>query len=301
VDAEPQIDKAEELRKKWGVERGQIWELGEHRLMCGDSTSLTEMIGLVKTGADLVITSPPYNVGVEYASHDDSEVPWPQYEKFLTKCLEAIMPALSKGRAFIWNIGTSPKTHHVRQHILIEKFGLTYYRQMIWKKVGVPVPLWFNTVNNPRARQFTPNYQHEIVLIFTNGKLDRGENVSIDPLCENDVFEFGQQFATTDIPEGLKYTGAQSNLDRRSKKAHPAAFPVRIPKMFVNHFTSENETVLEPFAGAGATIIACEQLGRKCRAMEIDPGYVAVSIQRWADATGKNPSIAPELVHSVSK
>jgi DNA modification methylase len=59
-------------------------------------------------------------------------------------------------------------------------------------------------------------------------------------------------------------------------------------KPIENHGVTE---VYDPFVGSGTTIIACEQLGRKCRAMEIDPGYVAVSIQRWADATGKTPKL----------
>ena len=58
------------------------------------------------------------------------------------------------------------------------------------------------------------------------------------------------------------------------------------PRPIRNH---ESEYVYEPFSGSGTTIIACEQLGRKCRAIEISPGYVAVALQRWADATGRKP------------
>jgi DNA modification methylase len=55
----------------------------------------------------------------------------------------------------------------------------------------------------------------------------------------------------------------------------------------------DSEFVYEPFSGSGTTIIACEQLGRKCRAIEISPAYVAVALQRWADATGKTPRLVP--------
>jgi DNA modification methylase len=72
-------------------------------------------------------------------------------------------------------------------------------------------------------------------------------------------------------------------------KLHGAAFPVELPKRYIKLYTTENERLFEPFNGTGTTIIACEQLGRKCRAIEISPGYVAVAIQRWADATGKDP------------
>lgn len=285
-DAEPQIDRAAELQEKWQTERGQLWEIGPHRLVCGDSGHAGDvftLLGIEK--ADFMVTSPPYNVGVDYKTHDDSEVQWPDYEKFLTYVLDQIIPVIKDGRAIAWNIGTSPKTHHVRQHLLLEdRYKLNYYRQMVWKKVGVPVPLWFNTTQDPVARHFTPNYQHEIVLIFTKGKLQKGDPIIVDDLCSSDVFEFGQQFATTEIPQGLGRTGAQSNLDRRSRKAHPAAFPVRIPSMFISHLSGPNEIVLEPFAGAGATMVACENLGRKCYAMEISPEYCAVTLERMTTA-----------------
>jgi DNA modification methylase len=79
-----------------------------------------------------------------------------------------------------------------------------------------------------------------------------------------------------------------------AKAGHPATFPVLLPRLVMSFNTAAGEIVGEPFSGAGTTIIACEQLGRKCRAMEIDPGYVAVSIQRWADATGKTPRLLTE-------
>ena len=285
-DAEPQIDRAAELLEKWQVKTGDLWKIGEHRLLCGDSTK-REDVERVMGGekADFMVTSPPYNVGVEYSEHDDTETSWNDYERFLSSVLDQVIPNIKEGRAIAWNIGTSPKTYHVYQHMLLEKrYGLTYYRQMIWKKVGVPVPLWFNTKNKPQARRFTPNYQHEIVLIFTKGNLELGDSVEVDPLCENDVFEYGQQFAIVDLPSGKTRTGAQSNLDRRANKAHPAAFPERIPSMFINHFAAKGEIVIEPFNGSGTTIVACENLWRKCRAIEISPAYCAVTLERMHTA-----------------
>jgi DNA modification methylase len=286
ADAEPQIDRAEELNQIWQVKPGDLWQIGEHRLLCGDSTK-KEDVGRVMGGSksDFLVTSPPYNVGVEYAIHDDTQAPWDDYKTFLEQVLDVILPTLKDGRAIAWNIGTLPKTHHVRQHLLLEeRYSLTYYRQMVWKKVGVPVPLWYNTKNDPRARRFTPNYQHEVVLIFTKGKLEIGDPTGIDDLCTNDVFEFGQQFATTDIPSGNTRTGAQSNLSRSSCKAHPAAFPVRIPSMFMMHLSAPGEIVIEPFCGSGSTMVACQNLNRKCRGIEISPDYCAVILQRMTDA-----------------
>ncbi len=78
------------------------------------------------------------------------------------------------------------------------------------------------------------------------------------------------------------------DVDRnRVNENHPTEKPVEcMARPIRNH---DSEFVYEPFSGSGTTIIACEQLGRKCRAIEISPGYVAVAIQRWTDATGKEP------------
>jgi DNA modification methylase len=74
---------------------------------------------------------------------------------------------------------------------------------------------------------------------------------------------------------------------KKSETGHSTQKPIEcMARPIRNH---ESEFVFEPFSGSGTTIIACEQLGRKCRAIELNPAYVAVAIQRWADATGKTP------------
>ena len=65
--------------------------------------------------------------------------------------------------------------------------------------------------------------------------------------------------------------------------------PVELVAKAIKNSSKEGQLLYEPFSGSGTTLIACEQLGRKCRAIEISPAYVAVAIQRWADATGKEP------------
>ncbi len=69
--------------------------------------------------------------------------------------------------------------------------------------------------------------------------------------------------------------------------------PVEMWSYAIKNHTKPGDAVYEPFSGSGTTIIACEQLGRKARAIEISPAYVAVALQRWADATGKTPRLVP--------
>lgn len=72
---------------------------------------------------------------------------------------------------------------------------------------------------------------------------------------------------------------------------HPAMFPVALPEAYIEACTDTGGIVCEPFSGSGTTLIACERLGRKCRAVEISPAYCAVAIQRWVDATGGTPEL----------
>lgn len=106
------------------------------------------------------------------------------------------------------------------------------------------------------------------------------------------MFEIAQSLATIDLPSGDQHTGARSNLDRRSFKAHPAPFPVRLPRMFINHFCDVGEIVVDPFLGSGSTLIAANQVGGACYGMEIDPLYCALAIDRWEPTPAKVPCAA---------
>lgn len=315
---------------------GTIWHLGPHRLVCGDSTD-PAVIGVALAGqqADLVFTSPPYNVGVDYSdAHDDRTIPWPPYRDLLAGTVTACMAHLPAGRALCWNIGTAPKTHPHRQLVLLEDLGLTYLRTMIWRKVGVPVPLWHNTSTQRVARRFTPNYTHEVVAVFSNSdladtpledlttddalavwprrraftpdsvhdvvaifsttdKLRPGRAVQFDDRLANDVFEMQQTMAGAGIPAvaGGKRTGAQSNLRTRAAKAHPAPFPVGLPEAFIVHLADVGEIVLDPYAGAGSTILAAHYAGRRGVGVELGTAYCDVTAARWQRATDDVPLI----------
>jgi DNA modification methylase len=122
------------------------------------------------------------------------------------------------------------------------------------------------------------------------GTPELGPQVAIDILYQNDVWEFHQNLATMDIPKnGLRRTGFVRSYHKNA--AHPAAFPTALPRGAINYLTGPSEIVYEPFSGSGSTIIACEQLRRTCYGMEIVPGYLAVTLERYQDATGETPRL----------
>ncbi len=230
IDAEPQIDKAEELRKKWGVERGQIWELGEHRIMCGDCTRDSILNG---DKAAVTICDPPYGVTTEKWDRLPNDHDLKLWLDFSIGAVIAFGAARTDCLTALLNLKPQPE----RVYIWWNTFTLTSSENAFWQ--WQPIYVW--------RRDKMSGMQRDVI--------DMAANTGGDP------------------------------------KSHPTQKPTALLAKLIDASTKHSQIVYDPFSGSGTIIIACEQLGRKCRAMEIDPGYVAVSIQRWADATGKTPKL----------
>ena len=255
ADAEPQIDKADELREKWGVEPGQLWELGDHRLLCGDSRlkKSTEMLmggGL----ADMVITDPPYGVAYVGKTKDALKVENDDVdEKTLAEmCKDWFDRAdeVSRDGAY-WVATVPPGPLH----------GVFFFD---WKQRGILRQVMVWNKDSMVLGHSEYHYKHEPIL-FGWKPGDRLKNAD---RTKTTVWDFPRP---------------------KASREHPTMKPVEMWCYAIQNHTKPKDTVYEPFSGSGTTIIACEQLGRKCRAIEISPAYVAVAIQRWADATGKTP------------
>jgi DNA modification methylase len=258
ADAEPQIDKAEELRAKWGVEPGQLWQLGNHRLLCGDSTK-KEDVEKALGGAlpVLMVTDPPY--GVEYDANWRNEADRANGKPYGASAIGKVTNddradwseayALFLGDvAYVWH---AMKTQHAVACSVL-KSGFEIRAEIVWAKNALVIS----------QGHYHP--QHE------------------------SCFYAVRKSATGHWAGDRKQTTLwQIDKPQKSETGHSTQKPIEcMARPIRNH---DSEFVYEPFSGSGTTIIACEQLGRKCRAIEISPAYVAVAIQRWADATGKTP------------
>lgn len=131
---------------------------------------------------------------------------------------------------------------------------------------------------------------HEVVQLLTNSdRPELGGEARPDARYANDVWQISQSQATV----GLKTVGRKSSgLEKGGKsshmvKEHPAAFPVEVPRALMSFLTGPGERVYDPFGGSGSTLIACEQLGRAARLMELDPVYCQLQIDRWQTFTGQ--------------
>ena len=263
VDAEPQIDKAEELRAKWGVEPGQLWELGDHRLLCGDSTKkedVERLMGGEKAAA--CVTDPPYSVNYDT-----------YYQRKFNKAPRDIDKAYTEGESASDASDVLSFMQHVPSNTMVwsypldrhfqtlanayQKYKWQFRKELVWVKDS------FSFWAGAKYQQ-----KHEPIMLATR----EGQSISGEvPSNATTVFEFPRP---------------------RNHELHPTAKPIEMWSIFVQNHAAKGEFIYEPFSGSGTTIIACEQLGRKCRAIEISPAYVAVALQRWADATGKTPKLA---------
>lgn len=243
-DAGAQIDKAEELREHWGVELGQMWQLGEHRIICGDCTDravVDRLMGGEKAGA--VVTDPPYGINREGIENDDP--------KGLADLFDGCLSIVPADDAVVIAF-QSPRLFHVwfdacRNHLF-------KFERLLWmhRKAGKAFP-W------------------------------RGWVLVGDPIQISSIGT--PKWGDPQFHEFDCYI--KENLEERSLDGmHSTIKPLDVVLDLVSHTIG---VVYEPFSGSGTTIIACERLGRKCRAVEIAPAYVAVAIQRWVDTTGGTP------------
>lgn len=270
VDAEPQIDKAEELRAKWGVELGQVWQLGEHRIICGDCTKMESIKTLTEGNQiDLCFTSPPYALGSSvklsgnrtmaargnaYDKHEDSADEW------LALMRNFFDAAASVSSALIVNVQSLANNKRDLWTWISERSD-RYADCIIWDK-GHAAPAMAAGVLSSRFE-----------FMFCFGKSDSSRAIPFSSWR-------GTVQSVYSAPPQRKNEFAEM---------HAATMPMHLPRWVLETLCDKAKTVLEPFTGTGTTMMACESLGRKCYGAEISPAYVAVAIQRWADATGKEP------------
>ena len=247
-DAEPQIDKAEELRQKWDVQSGQMWQLGEHRIVCGDCTDravVERVMGGEK--ADLAWFDPPFGINlkpqrqktesIENDGKEDAQLLWCNFLPILKENmnLDTHLFLCQGWSEFDWTLPL------VRKHFTIKS-------KVVWNK-------------NVWGIGYYTRPKHEDILYCWYGEPP-----------------------TIDVPVADVW-----DIARENAPIHAAEKPPKLSSIAIEHFSKKKNVVIDWFSGVGGTIIACENLSRKCRAVEISPAYVAVAIQRWVDVTGKEP------------
>lgn len=247
-------DEAIEQIKEPITKKGDIWLLGKHRLICGDSTDKETLKKLMSSQtADMLLTDPPYNVAYQGATSEkltieNDDMSDSDFSEFLTRGFSAADENLKQGGAFyIWHADTEG----LNFRNACKSTGWDIRECLIWVK---------NTLVLGRQDY---HWKHEPCLYgWKSGKA----HYFIDDRTQTTVLEY----------------------DKPARNAeHPTMKPIPLFAKLIENSTREGENVLDIFGGSGTTLIACEQLNRNCYMVELDPRYCDVIINRWENLTGK--------------
>lgn len=271
---EAEIDRAEELLAKWQVERGQIWDIGQHRLCCGDSTNPEDVGGLMQGEKALLMnTDPPYGVAYSDAARvaadllharqqreqkweagiENDELDGEELQDFLESAIRCAVPHLIDNAAFyLWHPMLTQGTFFAAAAAA----DILIHRQIIWVKTNML--FGFGDYH----------WQHE--LCFYGWR--RGHRPKF----------YGERNQTTIWDLRHDTPGGQRN--------HPTQKPVELfTRPILNH-TKEGELIYEPFAGSGSQFAAAVQTKRRCFGLEWEPKYCAVILERLS-AMGLEPKL----------
>lgn len=251
---------------------GDIWSLGKHRLMCGDSTNEANIRSLMNGSVvDCTVTSPPYNVGLKYNQHNDNQSD-SDYVNMLRKVVMNLRTVASENYCLLWNVGITPLSLHLSLHLSLLREYFKIKRAIAWVKSGITgPPVFYHTKNNPVVKNYHPGYGWEAILCcHLNNDAIKGTRLIPQEIlddCATDVWQIAQHGSASE------------------QSGHPGAFPVMLAERII--YLYAEHSVFDPFLGSGSTIIACEKTDRIGFGMEIDPLYCDQVIARWEKFTGQ--------------
>jgi DNA modification methylase len=258
-------DEVPEVPEEPVTKLGDVWLLGRHRLMCGDSTS-GEAVGFLMAGvlADLVVTDPPY--GVSYADKNKSLNAVGKGTRIQTKILNDHLKGDDLSGFFLAAFSSlfCAMKEGAPFYVFAPQGGEQMMMMMMMKESGLPVRhelIWVK--NNHALGRADYHYKHEPVLYgWKDG-------------AGHPWFGDRNKFSTWHIDKPV------------SSKLHPTMKPVDLLLIPLNNSSLPGAIVLDLFGGSGSTLIACEKTGRVCYCMELSPHYCDVIVKRWEQFTGQ--------------
>lgn len=285
--------------KDFEVKNGDIWNLGgKHILVCSSSCEKS-VVDYVMQGkyAKLLFTSPPYADMRTYNNCDISI----DYIKQFVGCFKDYVDLQCVNLGYKMKNGSIVPYWNIYIDYALD-CGLKFLGMNIWNKmesgsIGCQIHYVF------------PLY-HELILVFgkkfieinrTEEKKTVHKNVVCRRRCKDGTTKNG---SVGDMSNPLKKMGSVvsilPNMGDITRKYHPATFPIELPKKYIEVCSNENDYVIEPFAGSGTTIYACENLNRKCIAFEISPEYCNTILNLYQYRTGGSVALAENILNKVA-
>lgn len=237
---------------------GDVWKLGKHRLICGDSTNIEDVKKLMNNKiADLILTDPPYNVNYNGKTEDEMTIANDNLDdetfyNFLSKSFKNLFESVKEGGS-IYVFHSDTEGLNFRN--AFNEAGFKLAECLIWVK---------NTFVMGRQ-----DYQWRHEPILYGWKLGAAHKFA-DDRTQSTVLEF-------DKP--------------RQNELHPTMKPIDLLTQLIKNSSVENDLVLDLFGGSGSTLIAAEQINRICYLAELDPKYCDVIVNRWETLTGQKAEL----------
>ena len=262
---------------------GDLWVLGDHRLLCGDSTVITDVEKVMGGGvAALCITDPPYNV--DYQSGDgktikNDHMKAEAFVAFLTDAFTSLYAACSAGTpVYVFHAdseGLAFRTAFTAAGFLLKQV-------LVWAKQSFVLGRQdYHWQHEPILYGWKPGAAHrwfggrKLATVIGGESLSEMSDVEVRELLE-------EMLAETSV---IKHERPSTSAE------HPTMKPVALVARLLENSSLRGDVVVDPFLGSGTTLIACEQTGRVCRGLELDPAYCDVIVQRWENLTGKKAHI----------
>ncbi|ANS03301.1 DNA methylase N-4 [uncultured Mediterranean phage uvDeep-CGR2-KM19-C37] len=287
-DPGAEIDKAAELQEKWKTELGQVWIVEgktTHRVVCGDATDAGVVAALMNgETCDLCFTSPPYSQQRDYTSASDT-TDWDG----LMQGVFAAVPADDKTQVLV-NLGL---IHRDCEWIPYWDSWIEWMREQSWRRFG-----WYVWDHGGLPGDWNGRLapSHEWVFHF-NRDADRPNkwvkkqqgSIKRKSATDSALREKGGKITTINSPNAsLQPTKIPDSVVRVQRHKgpvgkdmnHPAPFSVGLADFMAKTFADKGDLIFDPFLGSGTTLVACEQLGRRGYGIEIEPKYVAVTLER---------------------
>jgi site-specific DNA-methyltransferase (adenine-specific) len=272
------------------AKQGDIYQLGEHRLMCGDSTNADDVEALMAgDAADILITDPPYNVDYEGKTKDKLKIENDSmnddtFRQFLVDAFTNADGAMKEGAVFyIWHADSEGYNFRgacrdagwkVRQCLIWNKNSFVMGRQDYhWK-------------HEPCLYGWKDGAAHYFIDDRTQATVYEDKGIDLKKMKKDEMQQLLKKLLSD------KQSTTVINEDRPSASSmHPTMKPIKLIARLLRNSSRQEELVLDLFGGSGSTLMACEQLNRKCYTMEYDPRYVDVIIQRWEEFTGRKAEL----------
>lgn len=250
--------RAAELRRKWGVQPGQLWQLGRHRVLCGDGTRREHVAqALAGRRADLVWTDPPYGVNYTSTTGDaiDGDLTLAAVALFF-----ALLPDVIADKAWVYVCGGW--ANMVLYSRLFEHHLRLLPRVIVWDKLAMTL----------RRNGYHSRYEF-VYFGYVGGAGNRW---------------FGSRGgeAATDVWRVMR--------PPTGNRHHPTEKPVDLPARAIANTCPAGGVVYDPFLGSGGALLAAEAAGRTCIGIEQAPEFVAVDLQRWHELTGLRPELVTD-------